>query len=421
MSSVTKRGAKWYIKFRDADGKPRRVATKALTKREAQEMAVQLERKAERIRLGLEAAPAPLPETQGETLGELVEWWFANYAHTQSNSASVLYQLRKWVVNRPFGKRRINELTDTDCEAWLDSLPPNDEREGLANGSINKLRTWCRQSYERAIKTGRFVGVNPWDKTERREQVHKEGDWIRPHEMDRIMGVLPAHLKPMFAAAIYAGLRRGEVLGLTKTQVDLERRQLIVNRTASRNTTKSGKPGNVPIVDMAARWFEIALAMSPPDSERVFVQPNGRPYKHHYSMARKLQKAARKVGITRYLRFHDLRHTTGVLLTLSGVPIQVVSQILRHSDIKITMKHYQHFVPEHLQHEAAKLKLKLPTHELAPELEALMAIGQNRQPIGAVANTEGGSKLGPPQHIAREIGTENTNTIKHLKSSGSKK
>jgi hypothetical protein len=116
MSSVMKRGAVWYIKFRDADGKSRRIATKALTKREAQETAVALERKAERIRLGLDAVPVPLPETQGETLGELVEWWWAHYGYVQASAASTLYSLRKWVVNKPFGNSRIHELSATDCE-----------------------------------------------------------------------------------------------------------------------------------------------------------------------------------------------------------------------------------------------------------------------------------------------------------------
>jgi len=52
---------------------------------------------------------------------------------------------------------------------------------------------------------------------------------------------------------------------------------------------------------------------------------------------------------------HDLRRTFGSWLVQSDVPIQTVSALLRHSDIRVTVKVYAHLAPENLRGAAAVL------------------------------------------------------------------
>ena len=58
--------------------------------------------------------------------------------------------------------------------------------------------------------------------------------------------------------------------------------------------------------------------------------------------------ALKRAGITRHVRFHDLRHTFASHLTMKGVDLRTVAKLLGHRDIKVTMR-YAHLAPEHLQ------------------------------------------------------------------------
>lgn len=54
-----------------------------------------------------------------------------------------------------------------------------------------------------------------------------------------------------------------------------------------------------------------------------------------------------------YIRFHDLRHTAATLLLLQGVAVKVVSEMLGHASVTITMNLYMHVLPT-MQRAAAE-------------------------------------------------------------------
>src|SRR4051794_6270751 len=80
MASVIQRGSRWYLKFRDETGRWQRQPCSATTKTEARRLATELEQKAERRRLGLEA----MPNDSGLTFAELCQWWLDNRCPTTS-------------------------------------------------------------------------------------------------------------------------------------------------------------------------------------------------------------------------------------------------------------------------------------------------------------------------------------------------
>jgi integrase len=60
----------------------------------------------------------------------------------------------------------------------------------------------------------------------------------------------------------------------------------------------------------------------------------------------------KRVGLP-YIRFHDLRHAAATLLLLQGVPVKVVSEMLGHASVTITMNLYMHVLPT-MQQAAAE-------------------------------------------------------------------
>src|SRR5436305_1120489 len=96
----------WYLRTKDATGRWVDTPSKARTKAEAKRLAADLERKAERQRLGLE----PLPTDCTLTVGELATWWLrercppASYAREES-------RLRRNVIATPLGAIPVRHLS----------------------------------------------------------------------------------------------------------------------------------------------------------------------------------------------------------------------------------------------------------------------------------------------------------------------
>ncbi len=62
-------------------------------------------------------------------------------------------------------------------------------------------------------------------------------------------------------------------------------------------------------------------------------------------------------AIVRKIRFYDLRHTTASLFLMSGVPLEVVQKVLRHTDPKVTSEIYGHLLMEYQRTAIGKARL----------------------------------------------------------------
>jgi integrase len=76
---------------------------------------------------------------------------------------------------------------------------------------------------------------------------------------------LPDRWRCLFAAALYTGMRKGELLGLRKEDVDLAARLITIRRSHDRDTTKGGHADAVPIAVELAPYLEVAMAESRTD------------------------------------------------------------------------------------------------------------------------------------------------------------
>jgi len=79
-------------------------------------------------------------------------------------------------------------------------------------------------------------------------------------------------------------------------------------------------------------------------SQGMFSEWNGG---HVGDIKRSFHTACRKAGITDF-RFHDLRHTYASLLTMMGVHIRALQELLGHKTLAMTQR-YSHLAPEQLQ------------------------------------------------------------------------
>jgi len=161
-------------------------------------------------------------------------------------------------------------------------------------------------------------------------------------------------------------MRRGEVLGLRWGDVDLDGRQLSVNRSLvsvgyelheTRGKSRSARRR----IDLDRRTIEVIqiwlalrreedASLRPEPDDYLFAHADGSPI-HPQVLSDCFEKLVKRSGLPR-IRFHDLRHTHGTLLLKARIPIKVVSERLGHSTPGFTMATYQHVLPG-MQAEAA--------------------------------------------------------------------
>ena len=176
-------------------------------------------------------------------------------------------------------------------------------------------------------------------------------------------------LEALWVLAISTGLRRGELLGLTWDDIDLDRRQLRVTKALQRVSgkglvlveTKTRRARRSIVLPVGAaealrrqrgRQAEERLAAGSSWKETDFVLKSSDgtaldPDNVGRSFALLLDRAK----LPR-MRFHDLRHSCASLLLAQHVPPRVVMETLGHSRISVTLDTYTHVMPA-LQRDAA--------------------------------------------------------------------
>jgi len=402
MASVYQKRGTWYANYKDATGRRRNVATKATTKTEARRLAADLERQSERARFGLEA----LPSESTLTLGELCTWWLTERC-PEASVAIETQRLGKHVHRSSLGALPLRYVTEAAIETRLREM----ERDGLGPASVNGLRTTLHTVYTRARKAGLWTGANPVDGVERRRVVRKLHATLRAEEVSLLLAHVPSDWRNLFAAAIYTGMRKGELFGLRRTDVDLDSDVLTVARSYDRETTKGGHADVIPVAAPLRPYLEDALGDS--RSDLVFPAPDGSMRSPEADPQKVLRHALARAGLVigyehlcrrckgrgnahaerhldaderrcpacgmrlwpkalpRPMRFHDLRHTTATLLLRSGVPLHHVQRIMRHRDVRLTTETYGHLVADDLRDAVERIAPLRPVNDAAPSTRLL--------------------------------------------------
>lgn len=167
---------------------------------------------------------------------------------------------------------------------------------------------------------------------------------------------------PAVAVSLYTGLRQGELLGLRWEDVDLKAGTLAVHKSLSRlpgrvrgtvrydlgepKSERSRRTVPLPAEASDALRELKKRALTLPANPHHLVLPDAAGLPVDGPRLTKAFQAALAAHGLEAMRWHDLRHGTASLLLSAGVPIAVVSDLLGHSGIAITVDTYGHLSAE---------------------------------------------------------------------------
>lgn len=153
---------------------------------------------------------------------------------------------------------------------------------------------------------------------------------------------------------LFSGIRIGEICGLKWSDIDFVNNTLSINRTAQRikdidesrnNKTKLivDKPktqSSIRVIPLPEILISILKEYKQDDNYYIFTNSNLTP-KDPRAVEKYFASVLKKLGI-KELNFHSLRHTFATRLREQKVDIKVISELLGHSDWKITQSIYVH-------------------------------------------------------------------------------
>ena len=166
-----------------------------------------------------------------------------------------------------------------------------------------------------------------------------------------------------FQILYWCGIREGELLALTRKDIDLEKKTLTVNKSYQRlkgkdyiTSPKSEKSNRtIDLPDFLSRELEDYFAMIYGCSEDTRLFPVSKSYLHH-----EMDRGCKESGVKR-IRVHDLRHShVAHLIELGFSPVEIADR-LGHEGIAVTYN-YAHLYPSKQKELAEKLNQDYHEH-----------------------------------------------------------
>lgn len=150
---------------------------------------------------------------------------------------------------------------------------------------------------------------------------------------------------PAFVLALQTGMRLGEIVGLSKGDIDIEQRQIRVHRQWQDKfkcyaPPKGKKPRTIKVSRDLLELIKPFLCKHP-HTEILFTTKKGNRLRGD-SLARDCFKRIIKKSGVPNIKFHDLRHTFASWYMKNGGNIWELKQILGHGTIKMTEKYAHH-------------------------------------------------------------------------------
>jgi integrase len=344
--SITKSRGRWRVRVPDGRGGQINIGTY-----ESRVLA-------EQARNAALINAADIADLIGVSLRRYGERWLEKCARAGIHTVdSMRSRWKNIIAAAPFADLPVDAVRRADVRDWVnEQLVAHPAAGGggrpiswqTAKHALGELA----RCLDRAVEDG-LITTNPARgvRLPRREQTSEGWTYLSTAEIKAVLELpLTDEQRTVITVAVYQGLRLGELAALRWENLDLAKATMLI-AGSWQGSTKTGRPRRIPMLAptaaaLGAWWSRTGAATF------VFPAPAGGPYSRGYDWGwgdrRNGPDIPTRAGITRRVRFHDLRHTCAAHL-ISGSwgrawRIEEVQRYLGHDDIHTTQR-YAHLMP----------------------------------------------------------------------------
>lgn len=333
MATYRKRGSRWQVQVR-RQGHPPLTAT---FDRKADGEAWTRQREAE---IGCGSPTVAEQPNRSLRLKDLLERYERTVTPSKKSREVERYYLRALSAD-PIGQTTIDKLTPGRLASYRDARLAK-----VKPSSVRREFNVLRHCLEVAM-TEWHVGLraNPMKGLRLPSDPPHRERRVTPQELKSLATALRTSRNPLLVSvinlAIFTGMRRSELLGLTWCNVDLQR------GLAFLPDTKNGHSRHVPL-SPAARKVLTEVRQGRPDDLVLPISAN--------AVRLSWERLKRRAAIDN-LRFHDLRHEAISRFFEAGLSVPEVSLISGHRDPRMLLR-YTHLRPEAVSETLAKASVQ---------------------------------------------------------------
>jgi integrase len=303
------------------------------------------------------------------TLSELMTRWFETVLSrevarsTYDNYGTIV----KYHVLPALGRRKVTDITVAD----VDRLLALKLGAGLSASTVHRIRALISQCLDQGVRWG-DVPTNVARLSRPPKMVRPEGRTLTREQAQQLLETLKEHRhESLYLLMLSTGMRRGEALGLRWEDLNLENGVVRIKRnlkreggrivTADTKTLKSRRAVNVPSPVLEAlqknrdlqEMERAELGETWVESGFIFTTSIGTPIDPR-NLYREFSQICERAGLGHW-HPHELRHSAASLMLASGVKLQVVSEVLGHSSIRMTADVYGHILDPDRQQAASAM------------------------------------------------------------------
>ena len=319
----------WRCRYRlVGETKIKEVSLHTADKQVAQQRLNELIREQEQEAAGI-IPPKPLRAASMRELSEHLDEFVADLT-TQGCSDKHLNNIAYRVgrLMRECQWTRVGDVTTDSFLAWRGRQKLAAKTINDYLGAISSLLNWMRKNGR--ILLNPLLAVEPVNTLDCETRVRRA---FTDDEFRRLIAIAGKY-KAVYLMAVYTGLRRSELAGLLWGDIQLDSQPPVVN--VRKSIAKNSKDAIIPLhadLVVALRDLRNGTSDDLPVFERV-------PRIERFRRDLKRAGIAYQNGQGKFGDFHSLRKTFGTNLQKGGVAPRVAMELMRHSDMRLTMKIY---------------------------------------------------------------------------------
>jgi integrase len=292
-------------------------------------------------------------ESRKHAFNQLADRYIASVLPQKKTQSDQKAQLNWW--KKQIGDMLLADITPSLISEYKEKLLTDKTIKGKKRSSatVNRYLSVISHLFTVASKEWGWIRENPLSLVSKLKEPNGRVRFLSDDERERLLtacgGSKNQYLHTIVVLALSSGMRLGEILNLTWTNVDFKYQRIILEET------KNGERRQVPLKGKALELLQQL------QNKHILCSTLLFPSKYYFNKPTDIRSAwenALKRAKIKNFRFHDLRHSCASYLAMNGCSIVEIAGVLGHKTIQMA-KRYSHLSDNHLSEVVSKMNEKI--------------------------------------------------------------